>query len=352
LYCTIKYVILSSEIYFIEGWKLMELDAAIADYVEQVTGERPEITPISPADLARLPVYLSHIWHLKKMLLLGHEVVLALPAEGSRTGLSRVIKDCAVLVSRLEIEVIPVLPDIKSYERRQLVQKRIPFVAPGKQLFLPMFLADFRETFSVSIQPPREAMSWISQIIVLRRLLGDRIEERSLAEIAEMVGYTAMAVTHGVRELMSLGLCVKVARGRARTIRFDLHPQALWERALVHMRSPVVRRYPVVEVGGRITEALEAGLSALSEKTTLAYNGPRILAMPNREVNRLFSDGILEQRLYEDDADLVLEGWSYRPQLLANGPVVDEFSLHLSLKDDPDERVQRAITDMMAQRAW
>lgn len=330
----------------------MDLEAAVADYVEQVTGERPEMAPVSAEALARLPVYLGHAWRLKRMFLLGHEVILALPEDGTRTGLSRLMKDRSALASRLESEVILVLHDIKSYERRQLVEKRVPFVAPGRQLFLPMFLADFRETFSVPTQPPREAMSWISQLIVLRHLLNGGIEERPLAEVAETLGYTAMAVTHGVRELVSLGLCAKVTQGRARTIRFELQQQALWDRALVHMRSPIVRRYPVAEVRGRITASLEAGLSALSGKTNLAYNGPRIVAAPNREAKRLLSEGVLETRLDENDTDLILEGWSYMPQLVSSGPEVDELSLYLSLKDELDERVQMALANMMEQRIW
>lgn len=37
----------------------MDLEAAVADYVEQVTGERPEMAPVSAEALARLPVYLG-----------------------------------------------------------------------------------------------------------------------------------------------------------------------------------------------------------------------------------------------------------------------------------------------------
>lgn len=330
----------------------MNLDVAVADYIEQVTGERPEMAPVSVEAVDRLPVYLGRAWDLRKMRLLGCEVILALPKGGTRTGLARLAKDHAALVSRLEREVIVVVPDIRSYERRQLVQKRLPFVAPGRQLFLPMFLADFRETFSVPAQPKAESMSWISQLIVLRHLLNGGIVERPLADVAETLGYTAMAVTHGVRELVALELCTKVPKGRAKTIQFNLESKALWERALVHMRSPAGRRYPVVGADGMMRDVLDAGLTALAGKTNLAYNGPRMLALPNREVRRLLSDNSLEIRVDEEDAEFVLEGWSYSPQLLSNGPTVDELSLYLSLKDDTDERVQMALTDMMEQRTW
>lgn len=330
----------------------MNLETAVADYIEQVTGERPHLTPVSAEAVNRLPVYLGRTWRLKSMLLFGRKLILALPTGGTRTSLARLAKDHAALASRLENEVVAVIPDIRSYERRQLVQKRLPFVAPGRQLFLPMFLADFRETFSAPPQPKTESMSWISQLIVLRRLLHGGIAERPLAEVAEILGYTAMAVTHGVRELEALELCTKVPRGRAKMIEFNLEPKALWERALAHMRSPAGRRYPVVAAHGMTTDVLEAGLTALSFGTNLAYNGPRVVALPNRQVRQLLSDNSLETRVDEEDAELVLEGWSYNPRLLSNGPVVDDLSLYLSLKDDTDERVQTALADMMEQRTW
>jgi hypothetical protein len=66
------------------------------------------------------------------MHLLGREVILALPIGGTKTGPARLGKDHAALVSRLASEVIAVVPDIRSYERRQLVQKRLPFL--GKRV--------------------------------------------------------------------------------------------------------------------------------------------------------------------------------------------------------------------------
>ena len=330
----------------------MDTVTAVANYIEQVTGERPAMTTLSAADLAGLPVYLSRSWRVERATLLGRGVIFAFPLGPPRTGLSRVTRDRQTLAAHLKAEVIPVIPDIASHERRRLVQARVPFVAPGRQLFLPMFPADFRETFTAPPPPPRASMSWIAQLIVLRHLLRGGMEGRPLAEIAAALNYTAMAVTLGVRELEALGLCVKVPEGRARVVRFDLEPRALWERAHARMRSPVVRRYPVGETdeGGRT--APEAGLTALSRQTLLSYNGPRTVAVSNREAKRLVAEGLMREILDADEAPLLLEGWAYAPRLTADGPAVDDLSLWLSLKDDPDERVQAALADRMEQRTW
>jgi len=337
---------------FIKNRASVELETTVADYVEQVTGERPEMVPLSAEAVDRLPVYLGRGWQLWMTRLFEREVVLAMPRGSTTTSLARLVKDRLALASSLACEVIPVIPGIRSYERRELIQKRIPFIVPGRQLFLPMFLADFRETFSVPVQAKVGAMSWIAQLIVLRHLLNGDVAESHLMQVAETLGYTAMAVTHGVRELVSLELCTTVPQGRAKTIQFHHDSDALWERALRHMRSPAGRRYPVAAAQGLLTDSLDAGLTALSAKTSLAYNGPPVVALANRELKQLLSNSHLETRAHEEDAEFVLEGWAYRPQLLSNGSSVDELSLYLSLKDDPDERIQMALSELMEQRKW
>lgn len=47
-----------------------------------------------------------------------------------------------------------------------------------------------------------------------------------------------------------------------------------------------------------------------------------------------------------------METWSYDPLLLARGDRVDALSLHLSLRDSPDERIQQQLTELIDHVAW
>ena len=49
----------------------------------------------------------------------------------------------------------------------------------------------------------------------------------------------------------------------------------------------------------------------------------------------------------EEDAKAVVQAWAYDPKLLAISPAVDPLSLSLCFKDDPDERVQMAMEQLL-----
>ena len=60
----------------------------------------------------------------------------------------------------------------------------------------------------------------------------------------------------------------------------------------------------------------------------------------------------LEIISYPDEAGYEMEVWSYSPGLFANGKIVDQFSLYLSLIDIKDERVESAMEEMMESVEW
>ena len=52
-----------------------------------------------------------------------------------------------------------------------------------------------------------------------------------------------------------------------------------------------------------------------------------------------------------DEADIVLQLWRYRPDILGDG-AIDPLSLALSLRGESDERVQMALDEMMEDFQW
>lgn len=331
---------------------MMNRERAVTSYIRQVTGENLPLSQIRPKALSSLPLYLADTWTLKTMNFLGQELVFAFPKEDERKGLSRLIKDGTALGTYLHKHIVLVLPHIQSYERRELIKKRVSFVTPGRQIFLPVLFNDFRESFSSFPEAPKESVSWIAQLILLRHLVKGDVEGRPQTEIARLLDYTAMAISKGIGELVSLKLGEKLTQGRSRTVNFKIPPEELWNRALSHLRSPVIRRYPVIKIHEKIVDFPWAGLSALTEKSALSYANPGVKASDNRQVKRLITDHIFEVCPHEDNVDQILEGWAYSPSLLSNNHTVDDLSLYLSLKDDRDERVQIALQTMMESRTW
>ena len=59
-----------------------------------------------------------------------------------------------------------------------------------------------------------------------------------------------------------------------------------------------------------------------------------------------------QKKLNKQYGEKKVEIWSYNPALLANGDTVDRLSLYLSLKDNPDERVQMECDTLIREIVW
>ena len=53
-----------------------------------------------------------------------------------------------------------------------------------------------------------------------------------------------------------------------------------------------------------------------------------------------------------EEATLRMESWSYDPLLLASADRVDALSLHRSLRESLDERIQQQLAELIDQVAW
>ena len=327
----------------------MDPCTAALDYLAAVTGSLPEARPLPHSALASLPAGLAQSYALDELQLFGRTVLLASPKDETQAGLAGLARDREQLAAALGRPVVLVLPWLRADQRQRLLQRQVPFMVPGRQMFLPMLLVDLREAFPAPRRPPAAYMSWVAQVLVLRQLLRDDVAGRPLARVAALLRYTPMAITLAAAELVRLKLCRLVATGRTKTLEFA--PEGLWPQALPYLRSPVKNRLLLerLDAPGE-PPPLCAGREALA-----AYLGqeldaavPESLALPQRELGRLLAAGQCRACSLEEDARVIVEGWAYRPAVLTPEWAVDPLSLYLSLRDDPDAHVQRELGRLTA----
>ena len=156
-------------------------------------------------------------------------------------------------------------------------------------------------------------------------------------------------VTLAAEELTEFGLAEVETAGRKRNLRFLAVGHALWELALPHLRSPVVRRY---WARGTAKTLPSAGLSALEQMSDVMGDAVPVFAESARVLRALLDEGVLTVCEIQDDAELLVEAWRYAPQLFAKDGCVDKLSLFLSLRDMADERVQAALNKMLEEMTW
>jgi DNA-binding MarR family transcriptional regulator len=325
-------------------------DAAIQRYLHDTLGLAVHLRPWPGA--GKLPYFLQEVFHTRELQLHGHTVLLAQDLRPQAPKLGDLRAQLDKLRTAAQLPVIYVTNALASYERKRLVEQRVPFLVPGNQLYLPDLGIDLREYFRHPNTPTGDALSPATQAVLITMLLTKPWrDDWSPAEIVTRLGYTPMTLTRVVRELTDAGLAKVKRHGRERHIHTDELPQQLWDRARQQMRSPVKRSVWVQTTSHIAGNTRLAGLSALARLTQLADPPWPISAIGQTEWRNAKQGGI--KLLMEPAMDCSeWQLWSYSPDLLPDASTVDPLSLTLSLEHGADERVQMALDELRGQFPW
>ena len=332
---------------------MLTLDTAVQHYLEEVLGiPAPEVRPW--ARESELPYFLRDAFQINELDLLGHSVLLAIDrktADKPRLGEVR-----AQLNKVRALAGQPVLyctGALASYERRRLIEQKVPFIVPGNQLYLPDLGIDLREYFRQRSIAAAATLSPSAQAMLISALLRRPWQtEWQPSVVAAALGYTPMTLSRAVKELTAAGIATSYALGRTRCLQMAQTPQQTWEQARPMLRTPVKRSVWVhddLAIAGQ--PRLLAGLSALAHHSMLAEPKWPIYAISPAQWRAATQAGIEELPEAADGA-CEWQLWSYTPALLAGTGVVDPLSLTLSLQDNPDERIQLALDELKAQLPW
>lgn len=329
------------------------LDTAVQRYVHEVLGvPAQEFRPW--ARESELPYFLRDAFQFHELDLLGQPVLLAIDRKTDKPLLGEIriqLNKVRTLAGR---PVIYVTGALASYERRRLIEQKVPFIVPGNQLYLPDLGIDLREYFRQR-SPNREAtLSPSTQAMLITALLRRPWHtEWQPSIVATELGYTPMTLSRVIKELTAAEIATPYAVGRSRWLRMDRLPQQIWEQARPLLRSPVKRtvwvRHAEPTIGGQ--PKLLAGLSALASYSMLAAPQWPIYALSPAQWKAATQAGI-EELPEPTPSACEWQLWSYSPALLPGTSSVDPLSLILSLQDNQDERIQLALDELKELLPW
>jgi DNA-binding MarR family transcriptional regulator len=296
-----------------------------------------------------LPHFLKELYGFAEMDLLGRHFLLVIDSTLAEQSPAALRKHMDLIRTKQKDDVVYVRTRMTAFNRKRLIEHKVPFIVPGNQMYLPMLAIDLREHFR-SLRLETSQLSPSTQAVILHTLLR-KIEVRTPLEMAQTLGYSAMSMTRAFDELEATNLAEVTVRGRERCIRFTAHGQELWTKALPFLRSPVNKRLFV-----RRTEAgengLRAGLSALAQYSMLASPPGSTYALGRGDWKSLkVEHQPILVPTHDSDTDEI-EIWSYPPALFAERNLVDPLSLYLSLKDSRDERIEASLEEMMRNFTW
>lgn len=329
---------------------LPALDVAVLDYLHGVLGIRPKIKPWSAG---KLPYYLQDAFELRELRLLDRPILLAIERHPNKPPALAVVRgQLGKLKAATGLPVAYVTGALASYERKRLIEQKVPFIVPGNQLYLPELGIDLREYFRQRPEAPQTALSPATQAVLIAALLRKPWQpDWDPGEIVARLGYTPMTLSRAVKEITAAGIAVLQVEGRVRRLHMPRPPADTWELAKPLLRDPVKRRvwvHPIPRLKPRIRVA---GLAALALLTSLTEPEWPIYAVGPEQWKAIAQDGI--DTLPERMANAwEMEVWHYDPALLPDVAAVDPLSLTLSLREEADERVQIALDELKEHFPW
>lgn len=317
-------------------------------YVHETLGVSVKTTPWSGA--ARLPHFLREKYTFAQAKLLGLHALLVVDNNPEEQPPALVRKQLDMLQTKQPVDPIYVRNRVTAYNRKRLVEQKVPFIVPGNQMYLPMLAIDLRENFR-RIREEAPTFSPSTQVVLLYALLRDVRQVLTPTEMAPLLGYSVMTMTRAFDELETASLAEVAVRGRERCLRFNESRREIWEKAQPFLRSPVNKRIFIRRTEG-MANAVRAGLTALAHYSMLAAPAYTTYALSREDWKELRKRHKIIELPDQDPDASEIQVWWYPPGSFAEQGVVDRLSLYLSLKADHDERTESALEEMMEKFKW
>lgn len=322
----------------------------IGRYIHEVLGieVKAELWP----EANRLPFALRDAYDISRIRILGAEFLLLHAPGGDDLTPATIGKHMKWLEQEGHPQGIFATHVMPSYNRKRLIEQKVPFVVPGNQLYLPDLGIDLREHLRRERSRKRR-LGPAAQVLILAHLLKRHdLSGATATGLAEPLGYSKMTMGRAIDELEGAGLVDAVTEGRERRVRMTCEGRELWKRALPLLRSPVARRVYLEQLPWPVGSV--AGLPALASLTMLAPSQRETRAVGPEEWKALQADAnlrIIPERSREL-ARVELELWRYDPEKISRSGQVDPLSLYLSLHRSDDERVEGALRQLLEEHVW
>ncbi|HBA85174.1 MAG TPA: hypothetical protein DCZ95_13885 [Verrucomicrobia bacterium] len=322
-------------------------------YLSEWLGVRVRIEPYEQAG-KQLPIFVGGAYDFYEGELLDQHGIFLVPKRPGSAVLPDMVNHYSILKKKLEGEIVFVLAMAKPYEIKRLIHERIPFVVPGQQIFLPRHIIVLRVSSSGKGADENEQslLSARAQALLLFHLQKQSLTGFTQIQIARAVKWKPMTVSRAIQELQHKRLCHSLPSGPAMILSFD-YGRNLWERAAPYLQTPVKeRRFVRIKNQNARVSLYEAGVTALSRLTMISEDAVPVHAIHGQEFSEKVRKGYFELRPYQDSDCVMIERWQYDPAPLAIGRRVDSLSLYLSLRDNPDERIQGALKELLETIRW
>ncbi len=309
------------------------------NYIEETLGLAVTVEPWG--HMEKMPFFIADLYEIRKVTIGGTGTLFLYP----KTELKQIDAVKKHIARIQKIELLPVaieLLTINRYRRDALIAARIPFVVPGKQLYLPFLGAVLQERFTTEV-PEADQLQPSAQVLLFYYIYKKQ-QRLYTGQAVSDLGYSAMTITRAVKQLVQTGLFQEEKDGVQKILVGKWSMEELFEKARPFLINPV-RKKVYVDKDELSGEYCTAGIDALAVRSMLNPSGLRCYAV----------DGKIQPKgtytLMDAYTQAEVQLWKYDPRVLSDREEVDPLSLAMTFKDNPDERVEEAIEEML-EKFW
>lgn len=231
--------------------------------------------------------------------------------------------------------------NLATYERNRLIARGVHFIVSGKYVFLPFLLINAKDSTEVKT----DALLPVAQYVLLFHLQKYSLEDYTLAKLEEILPYKYVTLSRAIRQLEAMNLCqCEIREDKQKHLHFNKTKKEMWTKTSIYMQSPIKSIYytDIFSTNGGI-----CGINALAAYSHLNSEEQLSYAISEESFKKMKAQGEL-YNLNQLEGDIKLEIWKYPPISCTKHPlIVDKLSLYLTLKEDPDPRVEKELEQMM-----
>ena len=147
-----------------------------------------------------------------------------------------------ILENNYKAPVVFYFNRLEPFERKRLIEKKISFIAEGKQVYIPSLMMNLNE-FMTGQATVKKLFSPATQFLLLYHLQIKSLDGVPLVSIPSLLmEYSLMTVNRSVKELESNGFC-NIVGNKSKIVRFSQTGIYLWNATLPFLTSPIKRKY-------------------------------------------------------------------------------------------------------------
>jgi len=240
--------------------------------------------------------------------------------------------------------VVILIESLPYRERERFISQGVYFIVSDKYAFLPSLIANVR--VKEKKRQPSE-LTPVAQFLLLYYLSENQSTEFTIKQLEAILPYNYVALARAVVNLEDLLLCqTQKDDTGTKIICFEQNKRELWKKAQKYLSSPVKKIFYSDILPDNNFKI--SGINALAHYSHLNPEQHETIAIWEKD----FTD--LSVQFNEIEGICKIEIWKYPPFMpcSTDNKYVDKLSLSLSLKDEPDARVEKELEILIENMPW